>query len=125
MDWTRYSPLLLRAAIGIIFMAHGYPKLFTRTAEIAGFFAKAGIPFPLFTVLLVGVIELGGGLALLAGLWTRAAASLLALVMLGAILLVKGGAGLVGGYELDLVLLAGTVSLALSGPGAYAVSEET
>lgn len=124
MDWVRYSPLLMRAAIGIIFVAHGFPKLFVRTAEIAGFFAKAGIPFPLLTVMLVGVIEFCGGLALLAGLWTRAAASLLALVMAGAILFVKGSTGLVGGYELDLLLLAGTVSLALTGPGAYALNED-
>ncbi len=119
--YSVYSALPLRAVIGIIFMAHGYQKLFGGIESTTQFFAAYGIPFAGFFAVLVGAVEFFGGIALLAGFLTRYAAALLSIVMIVAILKVKLSKGLINGYELDLALLAGAVSLMLSGPGKLSI----
>ncbi|GAA0370818.1 hypothetical protein GCM10008968_28310 [Bacillus horti] len=62
---------------------------------------------PRFMAYVVAVIELIGGLALVLGLGTRIVSALFAIIMLGAIFIVKIPAGFLGdgqsaGYELDL-----------------------
>ena len=58
------------------------------------------------------------------GLGTRVLAVLLAIDMVFAIVMVKLQAGLVGGYEYELVLLAGLVAIALNGAGQLALVRE-
>jgi putative oxidoreductase len=112
-DW---SSLALRVPLGIIFMAHGYQKLFGGKFEaIVGFFDKVGIPAPEFFTGVVGVTEFFGGLLVLIGLLTRYAGSFLAVVMIVAIVKVKASRGLVGGYELDLALLGMCAALIIAG----------
>lgn len=112
-DW---GTLPLRVALGIIFMAHGYQKLFGGQFEAtAGFFEKVGIPAPEFFAAVVGITEFFGGLLVLIGLLTRYASSFLAVVMIVAIIKVKAAKGLVGGYELDLALLGMCVALIILG----------
>jgi putative oxidoreductase len=67
--------------------------------------------------------EFVGGIALLLGLLTPVVAGLLGLVMVGAVVLVHLQAGffLPEGIEFALTLLAGAATLALAGPGAFAV----
>lgn len=96
--------LLLRAALGIVFMAHGWPKLFGQNAGMQQFFADHGLPASF--VYLTGVLELFGGGLLILGLFTRAVAFLLAIEMGVAIWkvhLVKGYLA-VREYEYPLVL---------------------
>lgn len=38
--------LILRAVVGIIFVAHGWPKLMDGASGTAQFFGQAGIPVP-------------------------------------------------------------------------------
>lgn len=113
--YAHFAPVILRIAVGLVFIVHGLPKLMN-PARVAPFFGKIGIPMPGVSVLLVGAVELIGGLLLLVGFGTRVAAALLAAVMLVAILTAKRGAPFVGGWEYDFVLLAATISLVLSGP---------
>lgn len=113
--YAHLAPLMLRLALGAIFIVHGLPKL-TGLEGTAQFFAQVGIPAPFVMALVVGVIELIGGALLLIGYQTRIAAALLALNMLGAIITVKFAAGFVNGWEFDAVLLAAALSLVLSGP---------
>ena len=68
--------LLLRLGLGIIFVFHGYPKLFTHTRETMQGFAHMG--FPAYFAYLAGVFEFFGGLLLIVGLFTRIAGLLLA-----------------------------------------------
>ncbi len=78
------APLLLRLAAGVVFVAFSTGKFRRYDAEVEAF-DRYGIPFPEVTTYLVGVLELVGGLFLIAGLLTRPVALALAGDMIGAI----------------------------------------
>lgn len=116
--------LILRLIVGLVFVAHGYQKLFTFGLEgVTGGFAGMGVPMPSFTAPVVAVVELVGGIALLLGFLTTVFGALLAIDMIGAILLVHGANGifLPNGYEFALTLCAAAVALALAGPGTAGI----
>ncbi|MDP3975208.1 MAG: DoxX family protein [Candidatus Jorgensenbacteria bacterium] len=108
--------LLLRIAVGVTFIAHGWSK-FMNIEGTTAFFAGLGLA-SLF-VYFVAAVELVGGLAVLFGLFTDVAGILLAINMVFAIILVKFSKGLLGGYEFDLVLLLAALGIAFAGPGKY------
>lgn len=128
-----FAALLLRIVLGIIFIAHGYPKLFKKELGpkgVSGFFKSLGIPAPLFFAYVVGIVEFFGGLLLVIGLWTRLFGLLIAIDMIVATWKVKFKSGLiskvmeggwVGGYEFELALFAIAVALAASGAGVFSV----
>ncbi|HEY4384717.1 MAG TPA: DoxX family protein [Ktedonobacteraceae bacterium] len=118
--FLRLAPLPLRLILGIIFISHGIMK-FTALASTVHSFGHIGIPLPTIAVPIIALIELIGGIALILGLGSRMFALLLALDMLVAILTVKLAMGLVGGYEFELSLIAGLLTLILSGPGTLAI----
>jgi uncharacterized membrane protein YphA (DoxX/SURF4 family) len=63
--------VLVRLAVGIIFISEGFQKfLFTEEFGV-GRFLKIGIPMPTTMAPFVGVVELVGGLLVLLGLATR------------------------------------------------------
>ena len=110
--------LLLRAALGAIFIYHGYPKLFTHTRETMQAFGHMG--FPGYMAYVAGVIEFFGGSLLVAGLFTRIAGLLLAGEMAVALVKVHGllaHPGAVNNYEFPLSLAAGSFALAVFGAG--------
>ena len=118
---SNWGPTALRAALGVVFLAHGSQKLFVfGIGGVAGLFGQMGIPFPTFAAVVVTAVELGGGLALLLGLFTRWVGPLLAVLMLVAGLTVhfKAGFFLPEGFEYIFVLMLAAISLTLSGSGA-------
>lgn len=121
----QWAILILRIVVGIVFAAHGGQKLFMMGFEgVAGFFGSLGIPLPMMAAIVVTLLEFVGGIALLVGVATRYVAGLLALDMLAALFLVHLGNGFFvteGGYELVLLLAAGALFFALSGPGAWSI----
>jgi len=125
-DW---GLLALRAAVGIIFIVHGWPKL-TGARGMAQAMGQTGTaPVAFFTA--QGVVEVLGGALLIAGIWTQAVAVVFAVIMLGAIGLknsmMKTGfmAQQTTGWEFDFVLLAATLLLLTTGPGTIAFMPST
>jgi putative oxidoreductase len=116
---------VLRVVVGIVFLAHGWQKLFGFGFHgVAGFFAGAGIPLPFVSAVIVTLVEFLGGLALVLGLLTRWAAALNAFDMLVAILVVHMKNGFFDqnhGVEYPLTLLAACVALTMLGPGSLSV----
>jgi putative oxidoreductase len=117
--------LALRIALGIIFIAHGYPKLahLRGGAQMQSFFAEHGLPG--YFVYIAGVIETFGGGLLLLGLFTRPAALLLAIEMCVAIWKVHSAHGYlaVHDYEFPLTLAASCFALATVGAGMISVDQ--
>jgi putative oxidoreductase len=116
---AQYGPLPIRILAGIAFIIHGLPKL----SDIAGtedFFANM-VGLPAAMALPIGLLEVIGGVALLVGALTRIASILFIIEMIGSTIVAKLSRGFVGGYELDLLLMAIAISLLLTGPGRISV----
>src|ERR687898_540280 len=113
-----FGPLPIRILAGITFIAHGLPK-FQDVVGTQGFFGSIGLPPEL--ALPIGLLEVIGGIFLIVGVLTRITAAFLIIDMIGAIVLVKIPDGFVGGYELESLLIAISVSLLLTGPGRLSI----
>lgn len=121
---TAAAIAILRIVVGLVFVAHGYQKVFVfGHAGVAQGFAGMGVPAPTLTAALVAALELLGGVALILGVGTRIAAILLACDMLGAILLVHGPNGffLPTGAEFAFTLLGAATALAVAGAGTASI----
>jgi putative oxidoreductase len=115
-----FAPFPLRVIAGVGFMIHGLPKILD-IGKTQGSFMNMGVPHDL--AILIGLLEFIGGLAILLGVFTRIAAGLLAIQMIGAILLVKLSKGFIDGFELDLLYLAIMMSLLITGPGFLSIEK--
>jgi len=113
--------LLLRCGLGIIFIFHGYPKLFVETERYLKAFSQLG--FPAYFSYIAGVVEFFGGCLLITGLFTRVAGLLLAGQMAIAIWKVHLGKGIyaVNEYEFPLVLAVGAFTLVTTGAGVVSL----
>jgi putative oxidoreductase len=123
---TNVALLLLRAMIGVVFIAHGSQKLFgafggggldAAAKAMTGFGLEPGM----FFAVLAGVLEFGGGLLLIVGLFTRLAGLIITGLMVVAIAVSTGQKGFIVigglGYEYNLVLIAIALALVIAGPG--------
>ncbi|MGT2468641.1 DoxX family protein [Mesorhizobium atlanticum] len=115
--------LLGRILLSVIFLLSGFGKL-TAISGTAGYFGALGLPVPSVTAVLVGLIELLGGLAILVGLQTRIVAWVLAIFTIAT--------GLVAHTDWadqmqmiqflkNLAITGGFILLASSGAGAYSL----
>ncbi len=114
------SLLLLRFGFGVVFIYHGYPKLFSRVEFYHQAFERLGLPPWLSYV--AGIIELFGGALLLVGLFTRVAALLLAVEFLFAMWKVHLREGVLAVPEYEFALLVVGAALVLASTGAGPVS---
>lgn len=119
-----YAALVLRIALGSMFIAHALLKylVFTPAGSVK-FFESVGLPGPLAYVTIV--VELVGGALILLGLGTRWVAAALVPVLLGAAWVHAGNGWLFtapnGGWEYPVFLVIAAVAQALLGDGAYAL----
>jgi putative oxidoreductase len=120
---------LLRVALGVVLIPHGCQKLF-------GIFGGAQIPFVKFFeangyvpgaawVIVIGLIEFGGGLLMIAGLFTRLVALLMSLFMINAIVVTsaKGFFWTAGGAEYAILLLVVSLVFMIRGAGDYSLDK--
>jgi putative oxidoreductase len=120
-----YGALVLRLALGAMFVAHGFLKVFVFTLPgTVGFFESIGLPG--FLAYVVTAAEVAGGIALILGVCTRTVALALIPVLLGAVY-VHAGNGWVfsaegGGWEYPLFLAAAALAQSLVGPGKFALA---
>lgn len=123
-----YAALLLRLTLGVVFVAHALFKIVVLTMPAsAAFFADQG--FPAWTAYPVTAVELLGGMALVAGLYTRLAALALIPVMLGAFTVHWPNGWYFGapngGWEYIAVLIAALLAQAGLGDGHFALRRQT
>jgi putative oxidoreductase len=100
-----------------VFVAFGAGKFVNHASELASF-KTYGLPAPEVFVIVIGAIELIGGVLLIAGILTRPAALVLAGDMVGAIIV----SGIAKGEVISLTLapaeLLAMLVLLRTGPGA-------
>ena len=121
---TLYATALLRISLGILALAHGLLKLLVFTpAGTVEFFSSLGLPAFLayFTI----GLEIVGGSALIAGVFTRYVSISLIPVLLGAAVAHSGAGWLFsnegGGWEFPTFWAVALVVQALLGEGAFAL----
>lgn len=121
---SQYGVALLRVSLGVLFLAHGLLKLLVFTpAGTVGFFESLGLPGVFAHLVMAG--EIGGGLLLIAGAYTRVIALALVPIALGATFVHLGNGWVFsaegGGWEFPLFLAVTTLVQALLGSGAFAL----
>ena len=119
-----YGAFVLRVSLGVVFIAHALLKALVFTLPgTAQFFAAHG--FPGWSAYPVFVVELIGGLALVAGFHARIVSVALIPVMAGAFLVHWPNGWIFtapnGGWEFVSFLLAALIAQALLGDGAFAL----
>ena len=120
-----YAALLLRLALGLMFLAHAAVKIFVFTMPgTVGFFQSLGLPG--FVAYLVTILEVVGGIALILGFKTRLFAIALAVELVGVVWAHAGNGWMFaspnGGWEYPAFLFAATLALALLGDGKPALA---
>lgn len=120
-----YAALVLRVALGTMFIAHALLKYYVFTLPgTAQFFQSLGLPGA--AAYLTFWAELIGGIAILAGLFSRWAAAALLPVLLGAAWAHSANGWLFtapnGGWEYPVFLAAAAAAQALLGDGRFAIS---
>ena len=120
--------VIVRVVIGLLFAVHGTQKLFGwfggyGLQGTAGFMGQLRYRQPQLAALSAGVFETGAGLFLAVGFLTPLAAAAVIGVMINAIVSAKLKAGLIGGYELDVLYATSAAGLAFTGAGRYSVDE--
>ena len=113
------ASILLRLAVGTLFIYHGYPKL---TSMRKGEFMKS-VGMPTGLVPFGGFVEFFAGLGLLVGLLTPIIAVLAALWMLSTtwFSIAKIKKKYMGGYELDITIILLSLALAFIGGGTFSI----
>jgi putative oxidoreductase len=117
--------LLIRIAAAMAFLFHGSGILFGLFEGPGPRQFAAEMHFPVVIGYLVGLAQVGGAIAVLTGILTRIGAACMAVVMLGAIVLVHLPHGFdiqKGGIEYPLTQLLIALALLFAGPGRYSLA---
>lgn len=135
--FKQWAPVPLRLIVGYGFMAHGYAKIVNGPDHFFAILRALGVPAPQLMGWATIVIELFGGVAVLAGAVVALASLPMAATLLVAMFTVHLPYGFSSiklqavttagpqfgqpGYEIDLLYLACLAALVLGGPGPLAV----
>ncbi|MDN8622022.1 DoxX family protein [Corynebacterium sanguinis] len=119
--------LVARILLGVVLIAHGWQKFNEWTLPgTAEAFAGMGVPLPEVTSAIAAIVELVGGLLIIAGAFTPFVGVIVALQMLGAYFFAHMGNGVFvdnGGFELVGVIAAASLALAGAGAGRFSADQ--
>jgi putative oxidoreductase len=134
-----WAAIPLRLIVGYGFMEHGYAKIVHGPENFVGILHAIGVPAPALMAWATILVELVGGLAVLAGAFVPLVAVPMAAVLLVAtftvhlpngfssikLLAVTAAGARFGqpGYETDLLYLACLAALVLGGSGPLAIDD--
>ncbi len=119
---TSFASLILRLAVGSLFIVHGYPKMGSKQRQQGGAWLRSqGIPG--WMMGFAGVAEFFGGVGLILGFLTPVIAVLGALWMLSTTWFARSKMKkkYQGGWELDITLMLAALALAALGSGVFSV----
>lgn len=122
----KYSPLVGRILLALIFVLAGFGKLGAGYAGTQGYMESMGVPGMLLP--LVIILEIGGGIALIIGWQTRIVSWLLAGFTLLAALIFHNNFGdqtQMIMFLKNLAIVGGLLVLAVHGPGAYSLDKRS
>jgi putative oxidoreductase len=128
--YERLAPLaypLIRIALGLILVPHGYAKLFLDDAVPASRnFANFGWAYPLAWAYFIGALEFFGGLLLAVGLFTRLVAAAFVVEMAVICFAVLYPSWSWGRRGMEYALFMGIVALAIlfRGGGRYSLDHK-
>ena len=119
------ASLIMRVVLGVIFVWHGYDKIFVKgLPAITGFLGTLSFPLPAVFAYILSYGELLAGLLLIIGLFTHWAAKFVAIVALVAFFTVhlKNGFSVGnGGYEYVILIFAAAISILANNARKYSV----
>jgi putative oxidoreductase len=121
-------PLIGRFLISVVFILGGIGKI-AAFSMYTGFVAAAHLPLPKVSLAIAIVVELFGGLAILAGLHTRFTAWIVFLYLIPTTIMFHNFWALQGAARIDnlihfqknLAIMGGLLVLATFGAGAYSI----
>lgn len=131
----QWGPLPLRLIIGFGFIYHGFPKISSEGHQnFVATLSRIHVPAPWLMAWVAGIVEFFGGIALILGVFVAVFSALLVMDMLVALVKVHLAAGFgfmnftgmgpngptfgLPGYEVNLLYIAGLLTLILGGAGA-------
>lgn len=119
--------LILRISVGIVMVAHGLPKIFWKR-ELFNKKWKKEYGFPLGSVILTGIVQVAGGLAIIVGIFTQLSSLILALNMLVAtyISIWKHNEPFLStpegkGWDVNFLLVGALITLVILGGGTWSL----
>lgn len=125
------TTILIRLAVGAVFLSEGIQKFLFPAIRGAGRFEKVGLPSPDFLGSFVGGFEIVCGILILIGLFTRLASIPVMIIMLVAfattkaeVLSEQGFWELMHGSRTDWAMLLGSIFLLIKGGGAWSVDKK-
>ncbi len=137
------ATLLIRLAVGAVFVSEGIQKFLYPAVRGSGRFESIGLPAPDILATFVGSVEIIAGLMVLVGLLTRVGALMLGIVMLTAIVTTKipillgnaywglnvrelssyGFWSMAHASRTDFAMFLGSLFLLITGPGPYSIDQ--
>lgn len=119
--YDQWPVLILRIALGAIFIAHGWPKLRDLKQTAKNFDAMGFKPGKLSGTI-AAILEFFGGILILIGLAVGPVSALF-IIEFAVIIIWRLGKRMpfIGGWELDLLIFAAVIALFALGGGAYSI----
>ncbi len=122
LTYSLLSPFILRLIAGIIFIDLGFLTFRSEQQRWINIFKTLRIPSPVISTKVLGIIEVVGGIMYILGFYTQIAALVLTIfTLIGTYIEYKDPSVLKRNIAFYIMLFGISLSLLLSGAGAFAI----